>query len=101
MCSYFIKKFDSEYEKNSIVLKVQTASEIKKKSASADVLPNQLSEKKLALIIESLAIYLGPMAAMIVNRSLKKHRNKEELITVLAEKIPNKNEREAFIKSVV
>lgn len=92
----FIKKFDDQYEKSSIILKVQTASAVSQANVSIEI-----SEEKLALIIEKLAIYLGPMAAMIVKRSIKKHSNQEEFIAALAEKIPQKTERDEFIESVV
>ncbi len=92
----FIEKFDEQYEKSSIISKAQSTSAVKQGSSSIE-----MSEEKLTLIIEKLAIYIGPIAPMIVSRSLKKYRNQEDLIVALAEKIPQKSEREEFIESVV
>jgi serine/threonine-protein kinase len=59
-----------------------------------------LEPERLAFITAKLATYLGPMAPIIVKKTIKKVDSEEMLIELLSEKIMQREERTLFIKSL-
>ena len=49
---------------------------------------------------QKLAVYLGPIAKVLVKQAAAKARTPQELYQRLAEHIPTANERNAFLKHI-
>jgi len=47
-----------------------------------------------------LALYLGPIASVMVDRAAKKVRTKQELAELLAAEIQSPKDREKFLKAL-
>jgi len=47
-----------------------------------------------------LALYIGPMARVIVGRAAKNARNVDDLYQTLAAEIPSLGDREKFLRSL-
>jgi len=59
-----------------------------------------LEPERLAFITGKLAIYLGPMAPIIIKKTIKKVDSEESLIEVLSEKIAQSEEKALFLQSL-
>jgi serine/threonine-protein kinase len=59
-----------------------------------------MADAELARLRTSLARYLGPMAGTIIQRNQRKTTDRNELIALLAEAIPNSQDRHAFLKEL-
>jgi serine/threonine-protein kinase len=58
-----------------------------------------LEPERLAYITEKLAIYLGPMAPIIIKKTIKKVDSEKMLIEALSEKIAQRDEKTLFLHS--
>ena len=58
-----------------------------------------LDPSVLATAREKLAIYIGPMAKIIVGRAANRARSVEDLYQILATEIPSMQDREKFLRS--
>jgi eukaryotic-like serine/threonine-protein kinase len=54
----------------------------------------------LETVRKSLAIYIGPMAKVIVTRAAKTARSRQDLYEKLAEEIPSAKDRQTFLRSL-
>ena len=59
-----------------------------------------LAPERLEFITQQLAIYLGPMAPIIIKKTIKKVNSEESLIEALSEKIANSEEKSKFLQSL-
>ena len=59
-----------------------------------------LSAKDIALIEESLAIYIGPLSKVLVRKEIGKQDSLQHYIKTLASFIPTDSERQAFIRTI-
>lgn len=58
--------------------------------------PAQIAESDIAQIAEALAVYAGPVAKVMVNRTAKTATSVTELIEHLEQQLPNPTEKAAF-----
>jgi len=56
-----------------------------------------LDEHILKVVQEQLALYIGPMAKLLIKKALKSSHNLDELYENLAQDIPTEQERERFL----
>lgn len=59
--------------------------------------PARPDEATTQMLTSELAKHIGPIAAMLVKRSMAKAASRQELIAILAAEIPGQGERDAFI----
>lgn len=97
--SEFIRKASSHSRFTSGISRssLESSSVHSKAAPSAGTLT--LDQARLTLFTEKLAIYLGPMASLIIKKTMKKVDSEESLIQMLGEKIPQDDEKEMFFKS--
>jgi hypothetical protein len=56
-----------------------------------------LDEHILKIVQEQLALYIGPMAKLLIKKALKSSSSIDELYENLAQDIPTEQERERFL----
>jgi hypothetical protein len=56
-----------------------------------------LDEHILKIVQEQLALYIGPMAKLLIKKALKSSHSLDELYENLAQDIPTEQERERFL----
>lgn len=96
----FIRKVTVESGTSSGVVSSLEQSSSNHLKASKNIKAFVLEPERLALITARLAIYLGPMAPIIIKKTIKKVDSEESLIEVLSEKIMQREERILFLQSL-
>jgi serine/threonine-protein kinase len=54
----------------------------------------------LETVRKKLAVYIGPMAKVIVNRAAKNARSRQDLYDAVAAEIASPNDRQSFLRSL-
>ena len=98
--SEFIRKLSIESGTSSGI-----NSRLDKSSSNASMSSKKSQEfvvepERLAFITAKLAIYLGPMAPIIIKKTIKKVDSEERLIDALSEKITQGDEKNQFLQLV-
>jgi len=57
-----------------------------------------IPEKQLEIMVQDFAVLVGPMAERLMKYSLNKCSSISELVYLLAEDIPNEDERDEFVQ---
>ncbi|HLH38691.1 MAG TPA: serine/threonine-protein kinase [Bryobacteraceae bacterium] len=60
---------------------------------------NKIDEAKIAAARRALAVYLGPIAAVVVSRAAKEARSMDDFLAAMSREIANERDRQAFLKS--
>ncbi len=68
--------------------------------ASATTAPSGWDPTALAAIEQALAVYLGPLAKVLVKKAAQKTTSREELCRLLAGELPTAEEQHAFLRQV-
>lgn len=77
---------------------IATVTALSESSQSQGLTPYRFSSQTLKKLSSRLAYYVGPIAARYVKSMAKRSTSPENLKQQLAEKIPNKEERDAFLR---
>lgn len=96
----FIRKAGIHTGISSGISKSSSSLHSSKSMSANNSAPLTIDNQRLALITEKFAIYLGPMAPLMIKKMLKKVNSEENLILLLQEKIPQEAEKELFLKSL-
>ena len=67
---------------------------------AAPPLPTRFSAETLEPIRAALAEYVGPVAALLIERAVERAQSREQLVNMLSAEIPANEERLAFLKRV-
>jgi len=60
----------------------------------------QWSQEELARVQDALAVYVGPLAAMLVRKASRRATDERGLLTLLANEIEDPNDRDNFLRSL-
>jgi serine/threonine protein kinase len=99
LCQELAEQVPAESERVDFLRAVGRPSESHDRTPLAAAPSTPLDERTMNAARTALAVYLGPMALLAVERAARQTTSKEALKIALAADIPDENERRAFLKS--